>query len=270
MGESELLIYPIKLSLFYGTLFLFTHVLTQRETNKKNIYEFASKIRSAMFGLICAITTGLVTLVTISYGYRSGLITYLRTVKHINFQYLFDGILLLVVLLLLFIEKENLRSISLTCYKLKSALIKGILISIVFLVMGITIKIAFSTHIYNTTQLAFVLKGILKQNFVGYNLIPTFMVVGFTEELVYRGYIQTRLTYWIGNVPGIILTSLFFSLNHLPVWMVTLNTTFRDAFIGCIQALPISIALGYIFVRTRNIVVPSIVHIIIDIINIYI
>lgn len=45
----------------------------------------------------------------------------------------------------------------------------------------------------------------------------SFLVVGFTEEFLYRGFIHPRLVRWWGFCPGLIVTGILFGVAHAPL-----------------------------------------------------
>lgn len=60
---------------------------------------------------------------------------------------------------------------------------------------------------------------------LAFGLYLSFSVFGaFAEEVAYRGYVQTRISSRFGYVVGIIVATLFFSLEHIhifqPSWIV--------------------------------------------------
>jgi membrane protease YdiL (CAAX protease family) len=46
--------------------------------------------------------------------------------------------------------------------------------------------------------------------------LVAFLVVGFEEEIVFRGFLQTRLVGWLGDPRGWLLASATFAFAHLP------------------------------------------------------
>ncbi len=86
-------------------------------------------------------------------------------------------------------------------------------------------------------------------------LIPlSFLVIGPGEELLFRGVIQSWLIGEFDTIPGIVVTSVIFSLGHLAAYsggniVVSLSILFV-----------LSILLGGIYEITDNLVVPAVVH----------
>jgi len=86
-----------------------------------------------------------------------------------------------------------------------------------------------------------------------------YAVVGFCEEFMFRGYLQTRLMGWIGIWKGWILTSIFMALIHIPQRMAT-GLSLQEAITSAALLIPISLMLGYILIKTENILAPGIYH----------
>ena len=87
-----------------------------------------------------------------------------------------------------------------------------------------------------------------------------FAVVGFCEEFMIRGYLQIRLMGWIGRWKGWILTSIFMALIHIPQRMAMMGLLPKEALISSVLLIPISLTMGYILIKTENIVAPGIYH----------
>lgn len=86
------------------------------------------------------------------------------------------------------------------------------------------------------------------------------------EEFLFRGLLQTRLSLWLGDAWGLLLASLGFGL-----WHLGLNTggdpdAWLPALANCVllQA-PIGALLGFLYLRTRNLLAPSLLHVAINV-----
>jgi len=91
-----------------------------------------------------------------------------------------------------------------------------------------------------------------------------FVVVGFAEEYAYRGYLQTRMIDWLGRYRGWILTSVVMAMAHVGHRMTVSRMAFGEALTSSASLIPVSLFLGYVMMRTRNIIAPGIVHSVID------
>lgn len=91
-------------------------------------------------------------------------------------------------------------------------------------------------------------------------ILIKFLILGFTEEVIFRGYIQIRLTVWLGKTKGIVLTALLFSFIHLPSRLISEQLNFMNALISSFTLIPIALLLGYIMLKNKNIASSTIVH----------
>lgn len=88
---------------------------------------------------------------------------------------------------------------------------------------------------------------------------------GFSEEFLFRGALQTRLKQWLGSDWALVLQALVFA-----VWHLGADTQFMGGDVWQGLALGIAshsisgLAMGVIFQRTRNLIAPSIVHVVIN------
>lgn len=87
-----------------------------------------------------------------------------------------------------------------------------------------------------------------------------YAVIGFGEEFAYRGYLQTRLMAWLGRWQGWVLTSVLMALVHIPQRMTMQGTSLLEALLSSAALIPISLFLGFVMLRTGNIVAPGLVH----------
>lgn len=84
-----------------------------------------------------------------------------------------------------------------------------------------------------------------------------YAVVGFGEEFAYRGYLQTRLVVWLGRWQGWILTLVLMALVHIPQRIAILGTSPLEALLSAAALIPISLFIGFVMLRTGNIVAPG-------------
>lgn len=87
-----------------------------------------------------------------------------------------------------------------------------------------------------------------------------FIIVGLTEEIIFRGYVQTRLIKCIGISRGVVITAFIFCFSHIPQRMICANFNFTSALASSIILLPTALFLGYLFFKTRNIITSTIFH----------
>lgn len=88
-------------------------------------------------------------------------------------------------------------------------------------------------------------------------LNPLLLAMGIAvfEETIFRGYIQPRLAWWLGPVPGIALTAALSTLWHLIVWLNRLPGETILILVGLtfIQAL----VQGWIMRKSGHVAAPA-------------
>jgi len=91
-------------------------------------------------------------------------------------------------------------------------------------------------------------------------------IVGFVEEIIWRGYIQTRLVSRVGRLKGLLFTSLMFALLwHFPVAYYTqASQNVLGALLYASERFFPGLLLGYIMIRSQNIIPSSIFHALYD------
>ncbi len=94
--------------------------------------------------------------------------------------------------------------------------------------------------------------------------LPTFAVVGFGEEFLFRGYLQTRLIAWLGQWSGWLLSSFIMAMMHVGQRVAIQGLSSPEAIVSSALLIPISLFMGYVMIRTGNIVAPGICHMFAD------
>jgi len=85
---------------------------------------------------------------------------------------------------------------------------------------------------------------------------------GFSEEFLFRGALQTRLKQWMSSDWALVIQALAFA-----VWHLGTDTQFMGGDIlqglalGIASHSMLGLALGIVFLRTRNLIAPSIIHV---------
>ncbi len=91
-----------------------------------------------------------------------------------------------------------------------------------------------------------------------------FLIVGLSEEIVWRGYVQTRLIARTTKVYGLLAASLLFSLWHLPVNYLTYGGVLEALSTSLLIQFPLGLGFGYMMIRSQNILPSSIYHLVYD------
>lgn len=87
-----------------------------------------------------------------------------------------------------------------------------------------------------------------------------FSFVGFGEEILFRGYLQNRLVAWLGHYQGWILTSVVFSLVHVPQRVVAQGMSIPHALVSSLVLIPVGLLMGFVMLRTGSVVPGSLFH----------
>lgn len=93
----------------------------------------------------------------------------------------------------------------------------------------------------------------------GFSEIITVLFVGITEELVFRGWLLNS-TVERGQNAAIAVNSLMFLCIHFPRWFCNGVLAANFANLGFICIMALSIVFGYVFVKTRSIIMPIALH----------
>lgn len=90
--------------------------------------------------------------------------------------------------------------------------------------------------------------------------LNVFLLVGITEEIVFRGFILKKLMdsfkFWKANT----ITSLLFVSIHFPIWIHKGLFLFPDILITSINIFVLSAIFGYIYKKTSSLWSVIIIH----------
>jgi len=93
------------------------------------------------------------------------------------------------------------------------------------------------------------------------SLLGDVLFVGVTEELLFRGFFLNALLRKTKTVYAHLISSAMFLAIHFPGWIF--GGTFTDllsALAGCASIFAVSIVFGWTFMKSRNIIIPIILH----------
>lgn len=83
------------------------------------------------------------------------------------------------------------------------------------------------------------------------------LLVGFFEEIPFRGFLLQKLSdnmkFWKANI----LTTLIFALFHIPTWLINFN---GDIIQSAVNISIVSLVLGYLFKEYKSLWIPIICH----------
>lgn len=164
----------------------------------------------------------------------------------------------LPIFIILLVRRQKMSSIG---FKLKGSLIQ-FLLGILF-VIPIAIKpyLKFK-EFYRPLNLEFTLDKL-------YLLLYFIIAVAFVEEVVFRGFIQTRLQGLIKNrLVVCFIVALMFSSMHIPFQMLISSMSFMDYIASARENLIFTFIMhfyySYIYTRDNNIIAPITTHALYD------
>lgn len=175
--------------------------------------------------------------------------TFFRLIFYIPFVI----ISVLPIFLILKIRKQSLKSIGIRTDKILKSIIIGVIGSIPFAVLNMIGPISSG-------------KTINPNIFDGLWTFLYFLIcIAFAEELVFRGFIQTRIQGLIKNKwISIIVVGILFGLMHVPFQMIKANMPLVEFLLYDMQHLIttciIHVYLVYLYTRDNNIIAPTIAH----------
>jgi membrane protease YdiL (CAAX protease family) len=86
-----------------------------------------------------------------------------------------------------------------------------------------------------------------------------YAVVGFGEEFLFRGFLQNRLMAWLGAWRGVLLTAVVFTMFHMPQQLIV-GFSWTQVLISTGNYIPISLFLGFVMLRTGNLMAIGLFH----------
>ena len=92
-------------------------------------------------------------------------------------------------------------------------------------------------------------------------LLIAMLAIGFAEEFVFRGYVQPRLSGWLGERWGWVSTAVIFTLCHIPDQVLVAKITSPAALgISLLDLLIFGLVQGWVMRKSGNIVAPALYH----------
>lgn len=232
--------------IFVAIIFKF---LTKIITFDTSDYHIKNPVESGKLSLII---TAILLVITIIYLFIIKEYFINVSPRVVSFYHLMINLLqVLIILAVVIYRKEHISSIGITKNNIFKSIITGTIIGITYYILVI-----------NTFKVIKIMDVISIKSYNSF--INLLVVVGFGEEIVSRGYLQTRLISWLGSIKGTFLTAVIFSFSHLPQRLILGGLDLKSALINCAFLIPCSLLLGYIFTKTKHIVTTSIFHAFVD------
>lgn len=126
-------------------------------------------------------------------------------------------------------------------YKKSNINSNQIFFMLLFLIISLVLEYLINDDIYNGGKITII------------KALQTFLIVPVLEELVFRGVFQNRLTQKYGWKSGILLTSFLFMLIHY------------GKFDQMLLSAMFSFLVGWLFYRTRSLLLCIVFHILVNI-----
>lgn len=227
---------------------LLTRMITKFFPFDAQDYQLHNVKKSAIYSFFIIIAEIIISLVFILV--IKNLINNIPDYGKILLQSFLYILLTVIVILVVLYERESLQSLGIMKLNLLKSSILGIFLGVIFfIVYQITSNSNGTVNILTVASLVSFIE---------------FVFVGFAEEIIYRGYFQTRLIAWLGTNKGCLITAIIFSFYHLPVNIFFKGMDFQSALISCASLIPLSLLFGYIMIKTKNIATVAILHTFID------
>ncbi|MDV3425765.1 MAG: CPBP family intramembrane metalloprotease [Bacillota bacterium] len=151
---------------------------------------------------------------------------------------------LLPVILVLYFQHDTIESIGLTS--------KNLLRSF-FLSLSLIALLLVTVHFF------IIPNGMYYPVSKKISLLINYLIVGFYEEIAFRGFLQTRLIAGWGQLKRVGLTAIICALIHIPSRLIY-QQGINNAIISSLALIPCALLFGYIMLKAKNIVAPAIFH----------
>jgi membrane protease YdiL (CAAX protease family) len=161
--------------------------------------------------------------------------------------------LLMIVLciVLVLIRKQRLNSIGVTAKNVGRALLIGMVFGILFsLAMNVIPSILTGGKVITLSAAL-------------YNIFYYFVVIALSEEIVFRGYIQTRIYGLIKHdILAIFITAFLFYAMHLPFQMVAYGMQIN--IVNMVTMIALHFVMNFLYRKYNSLAAPTIFHGLLD------
>lgn len=89
--------------------------------------------------------------------------------------------------------------------------------------------------------------------------------LGVGEELGWRGFLQEKMQKKFGLKTGVILLGLLWEIWHIPLWFTQYNLSIYEIGLRFLMTISFSIFLGYVYMKTENVWMCALFHILVNI-----
>jgi membrane protease YdiL (CAAX protease family) len=242
---TDLMTFIIILVVGFPVVYLFSKAL---RLNPKRI-EPTEKSKEAVWSLLAFAVIFVITF-AILYYYQNVWVrpTLTEDLIYVLRDAVWMVVILLPIIAVMKLTRQNLGNIGITRENIGKNIALGVLLSAVFI-----------------TIFAFLGPSLGGTSFIGlsvpviYSLI-SLAIIGFGEEIVFRGYIQTRLTASKGAIWGLPFTSVLYAIFQFPVGYFCFGGDIQSGLFYALWRLSAGLVFGYIFYKSQSIIPSSILH----------
>lgn len=102
----------------------------------------------------------------------------------------------------------------------------------------------------------------IRDSFQSIDIINTVLMVGITEEAVFRGLLLNSLLKITNTKIAVLISSLLFVAIHFPIWIYSGKIAAIFLSGGFVQVFLLGVLFGVSFIKSKNIFAPIILHMI--------
>jgi len=100
---------------------------------------------------------------------------------------------------------------------------------------------------------------IIRPDFMQIGLVGAVVLVGITEEVVFRGFLLNTFLKKLKIQYAVALDAVLFTLIHYPIWIYR-ERDFSEFLTGSITVVVLSMFFAYSFIKTKKILIPIALH----------
>ncbi len=159
-----------------------------------------------------------------------------------------------LIIALFLLKKDSKKSLS-AVFKSSgtSMILVGVIFALIYLalwylisfLLGSKIELTSSTILSHYETYTFYSLLLASALYLGFSVFGA-----FAEEIAYRGYVQTRISSKYGPVVGIVVATLFFSLQHIHIFQTSWLIQFFQT--QLLHTVLFGIFVGYLFLRSKE------------------
>ena len=176
-------------------------------------------------------------------------VLYIR--KHLYLGIPVSLMLIAVCIILVLARKQKLASIGFTRKNMGKALITGVILGIIF------------SFFMNILPNIFAGGKFISVNRAFYNIFYYFIIISLTEEVIFRGYIQTRIYGLIKHDNlAVLVTGFLFYIEHLPFQMQV--NGMQISLLNMAVMIALHFIMNGLYRRYNSLVAPTVFHGLLD------